>query len=629
MLQMIRSRAGGIVVKGLFGLLILAFGVWGIYTRSPLGDDKSSSDAVVASVGDREIRVDTVQTALQPAIERLRAQLGGSLDPAQVKQLGVVDAVVDQIVERELVDAEVAHLRLDLSDDVIRNAIMSNPAFVGSDGKFNREQFNQVLAANRLTEDGLIARLRQDIPRGDLLQAMTAGVVVPRPMVDAVYRYRYETRVADVVAVPLSAAGTIPAPSEDDLKKYYDAHPDRFRAAEYRGFTLASLSADDLAGDIKVSDDELKSAYTDRKDDFQVPEQREVEQILAPTEDKAKAVEAALAGGEDFHKAAAAIAGQDPATIDLGLIKPEDLPKPLGDAVFSLTLDKPSAPIKDDLGWHILRVVKIVPPQTLSFDQAKDQLEKQLIAEKAADKLDDVANKADDALAGGAALDDVAKKFGLKLTNVASTDEGGRDPDGKPISLPVDGNAVLKTVFGTSANDTSRVTSIEDSAIFAVHVDKVVEPALKPLDAVKDQVTAGWQAEQKAAAVKKIGSELADAVKNGTPLAQAAAAKGLAVTTPPPLPRRPTGTGAVPPALVVKLFAAKIGDTVTADGNDGAYVAQLKQIDIPDKTPEDQVAKLSAELGNAARYDMVSEFADALKKRYPVTIHRDVIDRMF
>ncbi|HXO03374.1 MAG TPA: peptidyl-prolyl cis-trans isomerase, partial [Stellaceae bacterium] len=528
-----------------------------------------------------------------------------------------------------LLDQEVSHLHLDLSDDVVRSAIMANPAFVGPDGKFNRDQFNQLLAANRMTEDGLVARLRQEIPRGDVLQALTAGVVVPRPVIDAVYRYRHETRVADVVALPLSAAGNIPVPSDDELTKFYEAHPDMFRAAEYRSFTLASLTASELEGDIKISDERLKSAFEDRKEDFAIPEQRQVQQILAPSEDKAKAVEAALSGGQDFQKAATEIAGQDPATVDLGLVKADDLPKPLADAAFNLPLDKPSEPIKTELGWHILRVVKITPPQTPSFEQAKEQLTKQLVSEEAADHLDRIGNEVDDALAGGASLTDVAKKYGLKLTTVDNTDIGGRDLDGKLIVLPVGMKEVLKTAFDTNANDTSRVTPIEDNAIFAVHVDKVIAPQVKPMGEVKDHVITAWQAEQKEAAVKKAASDLAAAVASGTPLAQAASAKGLSVTTSPPLSRRPEGATPVPAAVIVKLFAAKIGDTVTADDAGGAYVAQLKEIKIPDATPDDQVKALTTELGNSSRYDMVGEFTDALKKRFPVTINRDVLDRMF
>ncbi len=628
MLQAIRTRAGGIIVKVLFGLLIVSFGFWGIYTRSPFFQDKSP-DAVVATVGDQDIHADAVSNTLQPTLERLRAQLGGQLDQATIKRLGVVDAVVGQLVDQSLLAQEVSHLRLDLSDDVIRNAIMSNPAFIGSDGKFDRNQFSQVLAANHMSEDQLIARLRQEIPRGDLLQAVTAGVVVPRPVIDAIYRFRNETRVADVVAIPLSAAGTIPAPTDDQLTKFYNDNQDMFRAEEYRGFTVASISASDLTGDVKIDPAKLQAAYDDRKDEFQLPEERDVQQILAPTEDKAKAVETALAGGEDFQKAATEIAGQDPSTIDLGLVKPDDLPKELADQAFALPIDKPSEPIKTELGWHILRVVKVQPPQTLSFDQAKDQLEKQLIAEEAADRLDHIANEADDALAGGAALNDVAKKYGLKLTTVAETDASGRDASGKLIQLPLDAQAVLKTAFATETNNTSRIESIEDSAIFAVHVDKIVSPAVKPLADVKTQAITAWQAEQQRDAVKKEASDLAAAVTGGTPLAQAASAKALTVKTSPPLNRQAQGAIPVPKAMIAKLFSAKVGDTITGNDDSGAYVAQLKTINTPQSTPDDQVKALTTEIGNSMRYDVASEFTDSLKKRYPVTMHQDVIDRLF
>jgi len=201
MLQVIRTRAGGIVVKVLFGLLILSFGFWGLYTRSSFFQNEKSPDTIVASVGAREIRVDQLQTAIKPTVERLRAQFGGALDAAQVKQLGIPQAVLDQLVEQSLLDQEVAHLRLDLSDEVVRAAITSNPAFAGPDGRFNHDQFSQLLAMNGLTEEGLVAKMRGDIPRGDLLQALTGGVTIPTPVIDTIYRYRSEKRVADIVAI--------------------------------------------------------------------------------------------------------------------------------------------------------------------------------------------------------------------------------------------------------------------------------------------------------------------------------------------------------------------------------------------------------------------------------------------
>jgi peptidyl-prolyl cis-trans isomerase D len=627
MLQAIRTRAGGIVVKILFGLLILSFGFWGIYTRSSFFQDATSPEAVVASVGDREIHTQQLQAALQPAIERLRAQFGGTLNPAQAKQLGIAEAVLNQLIDQSLIDQEAARLHLDLSDDVIRTAITSNPAFISQDGRFNRDQFNQVLAMNHMTEEGLVAQLRSEIPRGDLLQALTAGVVMPSPEIDAIYRYRNETRVADVVAIPLAAASSVGSPSDADVSKFYDDHPNLFKAAEYRGFTVASLTADDIKGEITLSDEDLKSAYNDRKDDFEVPEQRQVEQLLTPTQEKAKAAEDALAAGQDFTQVATTIAGQDPQTIDLGMLKAGDLPKPLADAAFALPLDKPSEPIEDALGWHILRVAKIEPPKTLTFDEAKQQLTEALTQEQEADRLDHVANAVDDALAGGATLADVAAKYQLKTTTITASDVGGRDPSGKPIALPIPMQDVLKAAFDTGENETGRVNALEEGAIFVVHVDKVVPASTKPLADVKDQAVAAWTAEQKQDVVKKEADGLAAAVTGGTPLATAAATEKLTVTTPPPLSRKPQAGSAVPAPLAAKLFTAKIGDVVTAVDDTGAYVAQLKEIQTPDSTPGAAAGTLQGELGNSARYDLVGELSDALKKRYTVTIHRDVLDR--
>jgi peptidyl-prolyl cis-trans isomerase D len=629
MLQAIRTRAGGIVVKVLFGLLILSFGFWGLYTRSPFFQDGKSPDAIIASVGDHDIRADQLQAAVKPTVERLREQFGGALDPAQIKQLGIPEAVLDQLVDQSLLDQENAHLRLDLSDNVIRAAITSNPAFIGPDGRFNHDQFNQILAMNRLTEEGLVARLRSEIPRGDLLQALTAGVRIPAAAIDTIYRYRSETRVADVVAIPLAAATGIGTPSADDLQKFYEANPDMFKAAEFRGFTLASLAIADVANDINISDDDLKAAYNERKDDLAIPEQRQVQQILAPSEDKAKAAEDALAAGQDFAEVATTIAGQDPQTIDLGLVKASDLPKSLADIVFDLPLDKPSDPIKDSLGWHVLMVTKIEPSKTPSFDEAKKQLTDQLTQEAEADRLDHIGNEVDDALAGGAKLADVAAKYHLNVTTVAAADVGGRDPDGKPVTIPVSPKDVLKLAFDTGENETSRVTAVEDGAIFVVHVDKVVPPQTKPIAEVKDQIVTAWTAEQKTDAVKKEADALAAAVAAGTPLAKAATDQKLTITTPPPLSRRPQPGSTVPAPLAAKLFGAKVGDTVVASDSAGAYVGQLKEIKSADSTPADVAKGLQTELSNAARYDLVGELTEALKKRFPVTIHRDLLDKMF
>jgi peptidyl-prolyl cis-trans isomerase D len=625
MLQAIRSRAGSFVVKALFALLILTFGIWGI------GDifRSRSTDTVVATVGDQSIRADELQTALRRALEQLSARFGSAIDLQQAKQLGLVDQTLAQLIDRSLIDQEAARLRLDISDDLIRNVITANPSFRGSDGGFDRGLFNAVLAANNLTEDQYVALLRHDIPRNDLVHAVTAGAAAPQPVVDLLYRYRNEKRTADIVALRTDGLPDVGQPSEDELKAFYEKHSDLFRAPEYRGFTLVSLDPSDLAKDIEIPEAKLKEEYDQRQDELQIPERRDVEQILAPSEEKAKEAEAALAAGKDWREVATTIAGQDPETIDLGLMRREEMPSALGEAAFELALNKPSEPIKTPLGWHILRVVKIEPPVTQTLDEVKPKLEADLAHQEAVDRIYKVANKADDALAGGATLSDVAEKFGLKTTTVEAVDGGGRDPQDNPVTLPVSASDVLKLAVATNEGRTSRVTETPDGAIFALRVDKVIPSHVKPLDEVKDKATTAWQADRRREIVAKQAEELAAAVSPETKLATVAAEKGLKATTSPPFTRHPENDTAVPSPLVGKLFAAKPGEVVTASDATGSYVGQLDDVQRPENPSQTATAGLSHELDTAQQVDLAEEFTRALRAHFPIEIHREALDRFF
>src|SRR5439155_6153074 len=184
----------------------------------------------------------------------------------------------------------------------------------------------------------------------------------PQPVVDLLYRYRNEERTADIVALPTAGVSDVGQPSEDELKAFYDKHPDLFRAPEYRGFAIVSLDPSDVAKDIEIPEAKLKEEYDQRQDELQIPERRDVEQILAPSEEEAKEAEAALAAGKDWREVATTIAGQDADTIDLGLLRRDEMPSALGEAAFELPLNKPSEPLKTPLGWHMLWVVKVDPP---------------------------------------------------------------------------------------------------------------------------------------------------------------------------------------------------------------------------------------------------------------------------
>src|SRR5271167_3031418 len=120
MLQVIRSKANSFIVKLLFGLLTATFALWGI------GDifRNWGTDTTVAKVGGKEITADQVDQAMRDQLAQLRTALGGNVDMEQAKQLGLVDAALQQIVSGDLIDLEVSRLGLAIGDQAVRQAIV-------------------------------------------------------------------------------------------------------------------------------------------------------------------------------------------------------------------------------------------------------------------------------------------------------------------------------------------------------------------------------------------------------------------------------------------------------------------------------------------------------------------------
>src|SRR5260221_2214062 len=356
MLQAIRSKAGSLVVKILFALLIVSFGVWGI---GEIFRERSPAETTVASVGDIKIQADELQTAVRREIDRMNRMLGGNFTIEQAKQIGLIDTLLDRMVSADLLDLEERRLRLLVDDQVVRDAIVANPTFHNSTGAFDRNLFTNILAANQLTEDRYVGLLRRDIARGNLTGAVAGGAVAPVALVEPLFRTRNEKRVADTVLVASAKVTGIAEPSEAELQDFYAKHEDVFRAPEYRGITAVILKPEDIAAGIEVPESKLRDEYQARLDEFQTPDRRQLEQILVADEAKAKEVETQLASGKDFATVAKEVAEQDSETVKLGWVTRDELPPERVEPTFALKEGEAGKPAQSPLGWHIIKITGV------------------------------------------------------------------------------------------------------------------------------------------------------------------------------------------------------------------------------------------------------------------------------
>ena len=627
MLQAIRSKASSLIVKLLFGVLVISFGIWGI------GDIFRSRGvtSTVATVGDRKIDVQELSLAVRQDAERWRQQLRGvTLDAEQLKQLGVVDGALQRLINHELTELEIRRLRLAMGDDTIDRLIRSNPAFHNASGVFDPQAYQQYVASQHMTPQQFRNSLRGDLVRQQLAQAVVGGVAPPAELLDTLYRNRAERRTAEVLVLPQSAAPAPVTPTDAEVQGFYEEHKLDFQIPELRSFSLGVLLLDDVAAEIQVPEEKLREEYQSRIADFQAPERRSFQQILLPDEAKAKEAEAQLAQGKDFAAVAKDVAGAAADTLDIGEFKREDLPPQLGDPAFALKQGESTAAIQDPLGWHILHLTAINPAETQPFDAVKDKLAKEMARDLAGDRIEKTRGKIEDALAGGTAFAEVAQRFGLKQSKLAAVDANGHGSDGKPVELPATGADILKTAFATEKGQMSSLNELGDNGYYVLQVNEVTPAKVKPLDTVKAQVIELLQSEKRDAALAALAKETADQVNAGKKLAAIGGPRKLTPYTTEPLARS-GGDAKLPASVVTAIFGAKPGTAVFGKGTDSYIVAQVKDV-LPADSAKDEkdVAQFADRLiAPAMREDMLQEFDQALRKRYPVQIDDSAVARAF
>ena len=610
-----------IVVFVLFGMLILSFVVWGVgdIIRTP------SQVVAIAEVGDVRIDEREFRRTLTREMNRLSARLGTRLDVDQARAIGIVDQVLGQMVGRALFEQKAQELGMLVTKDQIGRRISQEPAFQNTIGEFDRNRFAQALQISNLGEQEYIDTLTRDIIRQQLADAVTGAITVPRQLTEHLFRYQKERRVAQLITVPYSSITDLPDPDEPALEAIHKEQAALFMAPETRRITFIQLRAEDLAGDIKVSESDLREEYESRRDDFVIPELRKIEQIVVADEAAAQQVEGKLKDGATFAAVAQEVTGQPP--IDLGDVSKENLPQELADAAFDAAPNTVTAPIKSPLGWHVLKILSATPGREKDFDEVRDELAQDVGMRMAVDSMVSIANQLDDKLGAGATLEDAATSLGLKLHNVDAVDRQGLGPDGKPIAdLP--GDQFLEVAFSTAVGTDSLLSETNDGGYFVLRTDAATEARLRPLAEVREQVVEVWRERQRAERAEAKAQEMAEKIRGGAAIDAIAAEAGLKVITLEPLTRFDSRAANNPaPALPGKLFQLGAGEVTTVQAASGHAVARLDKIlpADPAASPED-MDDVRASVATALRGDLLEEFAASLRVRFGVTVNDRLVE---
>jgi peptidyl-prolyl cis-trans isomerase D len=571
----------------------------------------------IGSVGDREITVNEYARSMRAEANQLSKQFGAQLTMEQVRAFGLDQQVLQSLVSGAALDNEADRIGLSVGNDVLKSQLSTNQAFQGVTGSFDAQTYRDVLQRNNLTESEYEKGLRSDMARSLLQGAVTGGVVTPKPLTDAIFAWAGEKR--GFTLLRLTEAGLpapLPAPTDADIKAWYDAHLTDYTRPEAKRITYAALLPKDIAGKITISDDDLKKAYEAKKDEYVVPEKRLVERLAFATEEEAKAAKDRLDKGEATFEGLVADRKLQLTDVDIGDVSKAELGA-AGDAVFGLAEPGVVGPLPSALGPALFRMNGILAAQEKTFDQAKAELLTAAQDTAARKEISAKSEAIDDALAGGATLQDLAKEQGMVLV---TTDYAPAADDNDPLTQDA---AVQAAADKLAEGDFAETVATADGGIVALQMDEMVPAAPRPLDKVKDKVAAAVRADALAKALAARGDAVLAAVKGGASLASQGIAERSA-----PIDRQGTVEGA-PPALVETLFKLAPGEVQLVQDKDFAALIQLNDVVPADPAGQDGKALQEAIEINAAKAisaDILALYTQSLTTEAGMTLDQSAIN---
>lgn len=388
-------------LKHLRWILVLVIAVFVLFIFTDFGGfspDGGPTAASAATVGNDTVSVTEFRRLYTRVESQYRESFGDQFSPEVAKQMRLPIQVLDQLVNQKILLEEARRLGLEVSDEEMRELILSLPAFKDptTNQFIGQENYEQLLQANGFSSPQDFERdVREDLLLQKLNTTLLAGLYVSDKEVEQAYRAQVERAKIRYVQVPASqfqqAAQQIP---QAELQTYFQAHQNEFRLPEQREAAYLLVDTAQLRERVKLSDADLQAYYTEHKAEFTQEEQVRARHILVMINDqrneaqarqRIEQAQAQLAAGKDFAAVAREFSDDTASKAaggDLGYFGRGAMVEEFSNAAFGAQAGQRVGPVKTQYGFHVIEVTDKKPGGERPFEQARPQIQALLSAER-------------------------------------------------------------------------------------------------------------------------------------------------------------------------------------------------------------------------------------------------------
>ncbi len=594
-------------VSKVFVWILLGFlfvGLIGFGTGNLSGNIKT-----IGKIGETDITVNQYVRALQTELRNTSQQFGQQLTLQQLQAFGIQQRVLARLVTDKLLENEAYKLSLSVDDKTVRDKIVSLNAFKGPDGSFNQDAYNFTLENAGYTSAEFEEEIRAETARNILSQSILSGNIINKLQAEILASFLLEERSFNIqILNPENVSFTVEDPSDEQLESFLEINVDDYSVPESKAITYAVLQPEMLIDIVQSDDSILEKIYDEKKQDYNRPEKRTVERLSFLNMDEANSVMAEVTKSlTDFDKL---LSDRNLSDEDVlyGTFTEEQLLEG-GKQVFAGNVGEVVGPVETDLGPVIFRIREIIPAKSISFEEAKPELDKEYKLSEAIKLIDERIEDSQNLLAAGGTLEELTKEIGFSLENILFNSE---------TNVPILENKIfLDTAQTAKVNDFPEIKELPNGGLFALRVDQTVDARQKGIDEVRTELTNAWQKQELQNKLDEIAKDMLSKHQYRGEILNF-----NKVTRDENLPDLPTD-------IIAEAFNLSIGEGTVISGNEESFILRLKNIsnaDLSSDTAKLLISQLKNQINNSISADIFESFANMARVNSKLDLNEQALN---
>ena len=626
----ITSKIGVLTTIAFLILIALAFGLSSVSGGGSFGG-VSGADRV-AIVGDTKISTSELSKAVTQGLTQAR-QRQPTVTMESYIAGGGFDEALQQVIDRAAFAEFGQNMGLRAGKRLVDSEISQLPAFQGADGKFDENAYRSQLNAMGISDKELRSQMAAILLARQVATPVGLGAQIPASLVKRYAALLAERRVGEFGILPSAEYAPKDEPTDAQLAAFYKDHRTDYLRPERRTIRYITFGDDALGTLPAPTEAQIKARYERDHAQYEASSTRRLSTLVLPTEAAAQAVKDEVTKGSSLEAAANA---KGLRVAQTSYLKQDALALQTSPEVASAAFDAAKGalvgPIKGSLGYYLVRVDEVKNTPERSLDEVKGEISKALAAEQRKTALSDLSAKVEDQIDGGDSLAEVAKglKLEIKTTPEITADGKIYGKEGETVSPML--TRVLTTAFAMDEGSPELAEADPGVTYLAYDVGKITASAAAPLDEIKKTVSEAWKRDEGNKAAKEAAKRVLDRLGKGEDLAAALHAEGKKL--PPPshvdLTRQQLAQiGNRVPSVLALMFsmAQKTTKRLEAPNENGWFVVKLDKIEPGTIKDDDPIlAQARRELGQATGDEYNDEFLHAIENEVGVEKHQPSID---